>query len=82
MDGAPPVHGIFLLLEFSRQEYWSGLPFSPLGDLFNPGIEPTSLTSSALAARFFTTGKSQMGQTAEWLIFLPLQKKYLQHYEN
>ena len=28
---------------FSRQEYWSGLPFPPPGDLPNPGIEPTSL---------------------------------------
>ena len=27
---------------FSRQEYWKGLPFSPLGDLPDPGIEPTS----------------------------------------
>ena len=29
-------------MEFSRQEYWSGLPFPPLGDLPNPGIEPGS----------------------------------------
>ena len=35
---------------FSRQEYWSGLPFSPPGDLPNLGIEPLSLTSPALAA--------------------------------
>jgi len=35
-------------MEFSRQEYWSGLPFSPPGDLTNPGIKPTSLTSPAL----------------------------------
>ena len=27
---------------FSRQEYWSGLPFSPPGDLPNPGIKPAS----------------------------------------
>ena len=27
---------------FSRQEYWSGLPFPPAGDLPNPGIEPGS----------------------------------------
>ena len=40
---------------FSRQEYWSGLPFSPLGNLSNPGIEPVSLTSPALAGRFFIT---------------------------
>ena len=45
-------------MEFSRQEYWSGLPFPPPGDLPNPGMEPTSLV---LAGRFFTTappGKS------------------------
>ena len=41
-----------LPMEFSRQEYWSGLPFSSPGDLANTGIEPVSL---ALASRFFTT---------------------------
>ena len=36
----------------SRQEYWSGLPFPPPGDLPDPGIKPTS---PALAGGFFTT---------------------------
>ncbi|CAI9164456.1 unnamed protein product [Rangifer tarandus platyrhynchus] len=40
---------------FSRQEYWSGLPFPPPGDLPDPGIKPGSLTSPALAGGFFTT---------------------------
>ena len=40
---------------FPRQEYWSGLPFPPLGHLSNPGIELASLTSPALAGGFFTT---------------------------
>ena len=40
---------------FSRQEYWSGLPFSPPGDLPNPRIEPKSSASPALAGGFFTT---------------------------
>ena len=40
---------------FSRQEYWSGLTFPSPGDLPNPGIEPVSLVSPALAGRFFTT---------------------------
>ena len=31
-----------LSMRFSRQEYWSGLPFPPAGDLPNPGIEPGS----------------------------------------
>ena len=41
---------------FSRQEYWSGLPCPPPGDLPDPGIEPMSLTSLTLAGRVFTTG--------------------------
>ena len=43
-----------LSMGFSRQEYWSGLPCPP-GDLPDPGTEPTSLMSPALAGRFFTT---------------------------
>ena len=39
---------------FPRQEYWSGLPFPPSGDLPNPRVEPESLASPALAGRFFT----------------------------
>ena len=31
-----------LSMGFSRQEYWSGLPFPPAGDLPNPGIKPVS----------------------------------------
>ena len=46
---APPSMG------FSRQEYWSGLPFPSPGDLPDPGIEPVSPESSALAGGFFTT---------------------------
>ena len=40
---------------FSRQEYWSGLPFPPPGDLHDPGIKPAALASPALAGRFLTT---------------------------
>ena len=40
---------------FSRQEYWSGLPCCPPGDLPDPGIEPMSLTSAALASWFFSS---------------------------
>ena len=43
---------------FSRQEHWSGLSCLLPEDLSNPGIEPTSLTSSALAGGFFTTSAS------------------------
>ena len=41
-----------LSMGFSRQEYWSGLPYPSPGDLPNPGIEPGS---PALQADFFTT---------------------------
>ena len=44
-----------LSVGFSREEYWSGLPFPSPGDLPNPETEPMSLISSALAGRFFTT---------------------------
>ena len=46
------AHQAPLSVGFSRQEYWSGLPCSPPGDLPNPGTEPASLTSPALAGRF------------------------------
>ena len=46
---------------FSRQESWSGLPCPPPGDLPNPGIEPTSLTSPALAGGFFTLSATWEG---------------------
>ena len=49
-----------LSMGFSRQEYRSGLPFPPPGDLPHPGIEPASLTSPALAGRFFTTRATQI----------------------
>ena len=41
-----------LSVEFSRQQYWSGLPFPAPGDLPNPGIK---FTSPAFLGRFFTT---------------------------
>ena len=44
-----------LSMGFSRQEYWSGLPFPSPEDLPDPGTEPTSLMSPALAGRFFIT---------------------------
>ena len=44
-----------LSMGFPRQEYWSGLPFPPPGDLPDPGIQPLSPVSPALAGRLFTT---------------------------
>ena len=44
-----------LSMEFSRQEFWRGLPCPPPGDLPDPEIELASLMSLALAGGFFTT---------------------------
>ena len=52
MDCSPPVP---LSMRLSRQEYWSELPFPPPQYLPNPGIEPTSPASPALAGKFITT---------------------------
>ena len=49
------AHQAPLSMEFSRQEYWSGLPFPPPGNLPDSGIEPASFVSLALASGFFTT---------------------------
>ena len=52
------AHQTSLSMEFSRQEYWSGLPFPIPGDLPCPGIKPVPSVSPALASRFFTTEPS------------------------
>ena len=44
-----------LSMGFSRQEYWSGLPRSPPGNLLDPGIKPRTLMYPALTGAFFTT---------------------------
>ena len=49
------AHQAPLSMEFSMQEYWSGLPFPTPGDLSEPGTESVSLVSPALAGTFFTT---------------------------
>ena len=52
---SPVAHQAPLSMGFSRQDYWSGLPGPPPGDLADPGIEPSSLTSAALSGGFFAT---------------------------
>ena len=52
---------------FSRQEYWSGLLCPPPWNLPNPGIEPTSLMSPALAERFLNTQFSSVAQSCPTL---------------
>ena len=52
-----------LSVGFSRQEYCSGLPCPPPGDLPDPGIKPKSLMSPALAGGFFSTSITWEAQT-------------------
>ena len=54
-----------LPMGFSRQDYWSGLPFPLPGDLPDLGMELASLTSPVLAGGFFTTGTTWEG-LAPW----------------
>ena len=78
VDCSPPGS-----MGFSRQEYWSEFPCPSPGDLPDLGIEPTSLTSPALADRFFTT--SATWEAPEWSILLgkifSLMKKIIFHSE-
>ena len=47
------AHQAPLSMEFSRQKYWSGLPFPPPGDLLNLGIKPGSLAFPAMQVGYF-----------------------------
>ena len=84
-----------LSIGFSRQEYWSGLPCTPLGDLPDPGIEPASLTSLAFAGGLFTTStiwkaplhvymliKCLGEQSGESLKFLTFERKYFKDHRK
>ena len=51
-----------LSMEFSRQDYWSGLPFPPLGDLPNPGIGPGSPALQAGSLPTELQGKPTMAE--------------------
>ena len=59
------AHWAPLSMGFPREEYWSKLPFPSLGDLLDPGIEPSLLSLLHWLAGFFITeppGKPQRGQ--------------------
>ena len=62
-----------LSMEFSRQEYWSGLPFLTPGDLPDPGFSPESLVSPALAGRFLTTALT--GKPVKTCLHIPEAKR-------
>ena len=76
------AHQALLSMEFSRKVYWSGLPFPLPGDLPDPGIKPISLTSPALAGRFFTTSTTweyTHTHTHTWLSHFAIHLKLVQH---
>ena len=57
---------------FSREESWSGLPFTPLGDLPHSGTELASPSFPELTGTFFTTSATWEAQS-EWLSLKSLQ---------
>ena len=61
-----------LSMGLSMQKYWSGLPFPPPGDLLDPGIEPMSPMSPALAGRLFTTSTAWEAQKSPvtWRLYV------------
>ena len=62
----------------SKQEYWSGLPCPSPEDLPDPGMEPASLTSHALAGGFFTTVREPhlyISKLSEGALLKPLNKQ-------
>ena len=61
------AHQAPLSIEFSRQESWSGLPFLPLGDIPNPGIEPRV---SRIAVRHFTVWATREAHWVKWVKLL------------
>ena len=67
---------------FSRQEYWSGLPFPSPGNLPNPGIKPTSLGSPALAGGVFTTEPPGKPLTSGSVQFSSVASDSLQPHES
>ena len=64
------AHQVPLSMGFSRQGYWSGLPFPPPGNLPDPGIKLESLAFPALAGGFFTT--EQPGKPFLFCVFYSL----------
>ena len=64
MEPSLPMEGSYGSLEFSRQEYWSGLPFPSPGDLPDPGIEPRCPTLQADALPSAPAGKPMAAQAA------------------
>ena len=70
---------------FSRQEYWSGLPFPSPGDLPDPGVGSTSSVSPSLAGRFYTTearGKPITVHCAPSILFSPFTASVTKNFSH
>ena len=59
-------------MEFLKQEYWSGLPFPPPGDLPDPGIESVSTTLQVGSLPSEPPGKTKPGLSPSFLAFTAL----------
>ena len=77
MDGSPPDS---LSRGFSRQEYWSGLPCPPPGDLPNPGTDLASLMSPALPGGFFTSNTTWEAHVTPEQVKFFLKLSFLSYY--
>ena len=71
------AHQSSLAMGFSRQEYWSGLPFPPPGDLPDPGIEPVSPVSPAWLADSLPL--SHLGSPAIYMLDAHTKKYYIKY---
>ena len=67
------AHQAPLVMEFFRQQSWSGLPFLSPGDLPNSGLEPASPAAPALAGRSFTTEPPEKYPTELAETLIPLK---------
>ena len=70
------AHQAPLSTGFSRKESWSGLPYSPPGDLPDPGTESVYLKSPVLAGGFFTTSITREA-TGPWTVPMPLEAGWM-----
>ena len=78
-DPQTVVHQGPLSMEFSRQEYWSGLSFPSPGNLPNPGIEPRSPALQAETLPSEPPGKSYQRALIISLIYVILRKLLIHH---
>ena len=69
-----------LSMEFSRQDYWSGLPCPPPGEFPDPGMEPAFLMSPALADRSFTSSATWEAHQESHLLILYAEYEWFTYF--